>query len=176
MRPTVIALSCAAALMVSPAVRAEGEAWRAFKGQVVVSDVLLAPSFDSDQELITTLHRVRCSTVTATYDFWRLHLIAFLDPVPDEGTETALVVARDVTAPKERKGARPEETGAAVRLFEVPIQPGQKILHMNDFVLSRSMGFEPGHDYELTVETRPDGEVGPSEKRDVNARGVVTLR
>ena len=38
------------------------------------------------------------------------------------------------------------------------------------------MGFERGHDYELTVETSTDADIGTGEKRDVNARGVVTLR
>jgi hypothetical protein len=174
---TSAALFCAAALLASGTARADDQAWREFRGQVLVSDVLLAPSFDSDQELITTLRRVKCSTVTATYGFWRLHLVAFLDPAAGDGTETAALVARDVTNLKERKGAR-LEGGTEVKVFEVPVQPGQKVVQMNDFVLSESMGFERGHDYELTVETSRDAELGAGagEKRDVNARGVVTLR
>lgn len=159
---------------------AQDEAWHQFKGQVVVSDVLLAPSFDSDQTMIAALNRVKCTQIAETHGFWRLHMVAFLDRAVDG--ETARVVARDVTVAGAAHAIRPKGSaaGKAVRVFEVEAQPEQKILQMNDFVLSESMGFQQGHDYELTVEDGGDAAGVAArrvvEKRDVYARGVVTLR
>jgi hypothetical protein len=148
---------------------ADGEAWRQFRGQVVISDVLLAPSFGSDRVMITSLNRMRRSVVAEVTGFWRLHLVAFLDPGA-EG-DVLMLAARDVTS-AENRGAARTRTLDPVRVFEVPVQPAQRILHMNDLVLTRSMGFERGHDYEVTVEKNPDS----GGKADVYARGVVTLR
>jgi hypothetical protein len=157
-----------AATAVSPA-RADDEAWKEFKGQVVISDVLLASSFGSDQVMITSLNRVRRSAVGAVEGFWRLHCIAFLQGGV-EG-DTLVVSARDVTSAQDRHDAR-RGTAKAVRVFEAPIQPDQKILQLNDFVLTEAMGFQRGHHYELAVEKSPD----TGGKPDVYARGVVTLR
>jgi hypothetical protein len=179
MKPGTWGLVPMVLLASSAPVGAEGEAWNEFKGQVVVSNVLLAPSFVSDQLMIAALHRVKCSEVTATHGFWRLHLVAFLDRSVD--AEVLRVVARDVTA----TGARPAghraamadvDARRAVKVFEVEAQPSQKILQVNDLVLSATMGFERGHDYELTVEDVGDAPAVGPEKRDVHARGVVTLR
>jgi len=163
---------------------AEDEAWREFKGQVVVSDILLAPSFSSDELMIATLLRWKCSQVTSAHGFWRLHMVAFLDRAV--AGETVRIVARDVTAPPARPaaaevdGPAARKKATAVKVFEVEAQPEQKILQMNDFVLSEAMGFQQGHDYELTVEDerRPLQTAAPrgAEKTDVYARWVVTLR
>jgi hypothetical protein len=150
-------------------VAADEEAWSRFKGQVVISDVLLAPSFGSDRVMITSLSRMRVSTVQEVGDFWRLHLVAFLDPGADG--HTLHVVARDITAPADRSRARSGSL-PALRVFETSGEPGQKVLHMNDLVLTEAMGFQRGHDYEVSVENDP----GPSGKEDVYAQGVVTLR
>jgi len=162
---------------------AQDEAWRAFKGQVVVSDVMLAPSFGSDELMIATLRRVKCSEVTSTRGFWRLHLVAFLDRAASD--ESVRIIARDITAPPARPAAAEGEGPAArkkaahVKVFQVEAQPDQKILQLNDLVLSEAMGFQSGHDYELTVEAPAapvPGAPRGAEKQDVYARGVVTLR
>ena len=148
---------------------ADEEAWHRFKGQVVISDVLLAPSFGSDRVMITSLSRMRVSAVLEAGDFWRLHLVAFLDPGADG--QTLHVVARDITAPEDRDQAR-RGSLAALKVFETPGEPGQKIMQMNDLVLTEAMGFHRGHTYEVSVENDP----GPRGKEDVYAQGVVTLR
>src|SRR4051812_30463741 len=107
-----------AVVMVAAApARADDEAWREFKGQVVVSDVLLAPSFGSDQLMIAVLRRVKCTQVASAHGFWRLHMVAFLDRAAG-GSDTARVVARDVTAaaPAARH-AKPR--GALVKTIKV---------------------------------------------------------
>ena len=85
MRPMVIALSCAAALMVSSAVRAEAEALARVQGTGGGQRRLAGAELRFGPGAHHTLRRVKCSTVTAVYDFWRLHLIAFLDPAATRG-------------------------------------------------------------------------------------------
>jgi len=74
-----------------------------------------------------------------------------------------------------------------VRLFELTAMRGDKEVSIDDLVLTAAMGFEAGHRYEMTVERHEDtpetdvlgaglpGAV-PAGKRDVYAKGVVTLR
>jgi hypothetical protein len=145
------------------------EAWGQFRGQIVISDVLLAPDFGSDRVMITSLNRMRRSVVQEVTGFWRLHLMAFLDE-PAAG-ETLHVVARDLTMPVNRDRARRGEL-PPLRVFETPSEPGQKILHMNDLVLTEGMGFQRGHEYGVTVER----EAEDGGKEDVYAQGVITLR
>jgi hypothetical protein len=181
-------LPVVAVAVVAPAAQpafAQDEAWREFKGQVVVSDILLAPSFSSDELMITTLNRVKCTQVSSTRGFWRLHLVAFLDRAVDD--DSVRIIARDITAPPAHpaaaagEGPAAHKKPAAVKVFQVEAQPEQKVLQLNNLVLSPAMGFQPGHDYELTVEDAqplpaPPGAPRGAEKRDVYARGVVTLR
>jgi hypothetical protein len=148
---------------------ANEEAWRQFRGQVVVSDVLLAPSFGSDRVMIVSLNRMRRSAVDEVKGFWRLHLVAFLDPAA-EG-RVLRVAARDVTSADSRRAARLNLLGP-MRVFEVAAPPDPKFLQMNDLVLTPAMGFERGHEYQVTVEKDPDS----GGKADVYARGVITLR
>jgi hypothetical protein len=145
------------------------QAWSQFRGQVVISDVLLAPDFGSDRVMVTSLNRMRRSAVDEVSGFWRLHLVAFLD-TPAAG-EMLHVVARDITAPEDRDRARRGEL-PALRIFETPSDPGDRVLHMNNLVLTEAMGFQRGHEYGITVEK--DAEDGG--KQDVYAQGVVTLR
>jgi hypothetical protein len=145
------------------------QAWGQFRGQVVISDVLLAPAFGSDRVMITSLNRMRRTEVQEVTGFWRMHLVAFLD-TPAAG-EMLYVVARDLTGAEDRDRARRGEL-PPVRIFETPSQPGQKILHMNDLVLTEGMGFQRGHEYGVTVEK--EAEAGG--KPDVYAQGVITLK
>jgi len=148
---------------------AGAEAWGQFRGQIVFSDVLLAPDFGSDRVMVTSLNRMRRSAVQEVTGFWRLHLVAFLDE-PAAG-EMLHVVARDVTAPADRDRARRGEL-PPVKVFETPSEPGQRVLHMNDLVLTEAMGFQRGHEYGVTVEKDPED----GGKEDVYAQGVITLR
>jgi hypothetical protein len=143
------------------------QAWDQFHGQIVISDVLLAPDFGSDRVMITSLNRMRRTVVQEVTGFWRLHLVAFLDE-PAAG-EMLHVVTRDLTASEDRarRGELPP-----LRVFETPSELGQKILHMNDLVLTEGMGFKRGHEYRVTVESESDD----GGKQDVYAQGVITLR
>lgn len=145
------------------------QAWGQFRGQIVISDVLLAPDFGSDRVMITSLNRMRRTVVQEVTGFWRLHMVAFLDE-PAAG-EMLHVVTRDLTAPDDRDRARRGDL-PPLRVFETPSEPGQKILHINDLVLTEGMGFKRGHEYGVTVEK----ETEDGGKEDVYAQGVVTLR
>jgi hypothetical protein len=135
---------------------------REWKGKVVVSDVLLAPELGANPQMMAAgLRRMQRSVISGVEGFWRMHFVAFLER-PAEG-ETLNVVATDVTDPSNRKN---------VRVFEVPADPAQRVLHMNNFVVAENMGFERGHQYEITVEKSGT----PSGKQDVYARGVITLK
>ena len=149
---------------VAPAAAGD-QAWGQFRGQIVISDVLLAPDFGSDRVMITSLNRMRRTSVQEVTGFWRLHLVAFLDE-PAAG-EMLHVVTRDLTAPDDRDRARRGEL-APLRVFETPSEPGQKILHMNDLVLTEGMGFKRGHEYGVTVEKRAPR---PEEKRTSMPKG-----
>jgi hypothetical protein len=148
----------------------EDEAWQAFHGQVLVSDVMIAPTeaFDSGATLVAALRRVERKAVDARDGFWRLHLVAFLDPAAP--SRALRMRATDITAPQHR---------VQVRLFDVDGEPGQKMLSMKDLVLSGDMGFKPGHQYELAIEQGGDEapEAKPAAgKPDVYAKGMITLR
>jgi hypothetical protein len=143
------------------------ETWTQFRGQVLFSNILFAPpgQFPSAGARTASLRRTGRNTVESTGGFWRLHCVAFLDPLP-KGSELR-VRATDVT-----DAAKPHE----VRVFHETIAPGQRELTMDDLVLTDTIGFESGHRYEISIE-RGDDEPGVSlaGKRDVYAKGVVTL-
>jgi hypothetical protein len=126
-------------------------------GQVVVSDVMLAPGVGA-----VALKRFQRAVVRQVAGFWRLHMMAFLDREVD-GDAVALGVY-DVTSPGERK---------QVKVFDVPVESGARTVHLNDFVVSPPMGFEAGHKYEVAIEPAGGDRGG---KRDAYAKGVVTLR
>lgn len=158
-RPAV--LGSAAGLVEEAAPPALSDAaWQEFRGKVIVSDVLLASQFGSDQVKINSLNRVQRTAVTGAEGFWRLHFIAFLDrPI---GGDTVNLTAYETG----------DKTRRAVKTFEVPVPPGSKELHLNNFVVSEGMGFRRGQSYDLVVE--PADKVNG--KQDVVARGVITLR
>jgi hypothetical protein len=150
----VVVMTLALAAGPGPA-RAEPESGD-FAGQVVVSDVLLAPGVTS-----AALRRFQRSAIQAVGGFWRLHMVAFLDRAA-EGEAVALT-AYDVTAAGERK---------QVRVFEVPVELGARTVQLNDFVISEALGFARGHKFELDI--GPAGDAGG--KPGPYAKGSVTLR
>jgi hypothetical protein len=149
----------------APGLSAVDVAAKTFRGQVVFSDVLIAPAaqFPSGDALVGALQRLKRSTVQGTDGFWRLHMVAFPSPVPSTGTYR--LRATDTTNPKERK---------QVKVFEIGGQTGQAELEVKDLVLTDVMGFKPGHRYEIAVVGSGDDE-GAAVKEDVYAQGVITL-
>ena len=138
--------------------------WGQFHGQVVFSDIMIASpaQFPSDAAMSEALRRLKRTTVEGADGFWRLHMVAFLDPAPR--VTSFRLRATDVTDPKDRH---------EVKMFEVDGQPGQAELEINDLVVTNVMGFERGHRYEIAV--MPRGEDPPAGKGDVYAKGVITL-
>jgi hypothetical protein len=163
-----------AAVMVLLAGRAravEGDlVWGQFRGKLLFSDVMLAPAsaFPSESLRAASLRRLERSTIEGRGGFWRMHGQAFLDPVPTGGK--LRLRAMDASEGDQKRD---------IRVFEVDIQPGQRDLPLADLVLTDAMGFVAGHRYEIVVERGgPGGGDGtPDEgKRDVYAKGVITLR
>jgi hypothetical protein len=157
----------------------EDEAWQAFHGQVVISDIMIAPSdaFESGATMVAALRRVERNAVGARDGFWRLHAVAFLDPILTSGT--LRLRASDVTAPNQHD---------QVKIFDVRGQAGQKVVPLPDLVLTAAMGFQAGHKYELAIERVDDqtatdvvpvaggAPAAASGKADVCAKGMITLR
>ncbi len=139
---------------------------KTFRGQVLFSDVLIAPAaaFPSGDALVAALQRLKRSSVQGTDGFWRLHAVAFPSPVPT--TASIELRATDTTEGSPRK---------LIKVFEIAAQPGQAELPIPDLVLTGVMGFQRGHRYELAVVGAGDQDAG-AVKEDVYARGVVTLR
>ncbi|HLK92322.1 MAG TPA: hypothetical protein VKZ18_20680 [Polyangia bacterium] len=144
--------------------------WGQFMGQVVFSDVLIAPAsqFPSPTAMTDALRRLKRTTVEGSEGFWRLHMVAFLQGVAQAAGASQSgsyeLRATDVTDPKDRR---------EVRRFDVEGLPNQTELPINDLVVTEVMGFERGHRYEMAVVRRADGEAGG--KADVCAKGVITL-
>ncbi len=149
----------------APGLSAVDVAAKTFRGQVVFSDVLIAPAseFPSGDALVGALQRLKRSAVQGTEGFWRLHMVAFPSPVPPGGTYRLRAI--DTTNPKERK---------QVKVFEIGGQPGQAELEVKDLVLTDVMGFKPGHRYEIAVLGSGDDDAKAG-KEDVYAQGVITL-
>jgi hypothetical protein len=159
-------LLAAAMLMTMFAARAraqgEDEAWQAFHGQMVISDIMIAPAdaFESGATMVSALHKAERTTVGARDGFWRLHAVAFLDPA---ATGALRMRALDVTAPNQRE---------QVKVFDLAGQAGQKILPVADLVLTGAMGFKPGHRYELSIEPAPE-EAGTGSPSGIGAAAAA---
>jgi hypothetical protein len=165
----VVATTLAA---LAPLAAADDGLWRTFRGRVVFSDVALAAAsnFESSAQMTSALRRIERSAFDQSAGFWRLHVIAFLDrPAP---TSSLVLRATDTRDPRAAR---------AVRVFEVPVERGEKELRLDDFVVTPTMGFAPGGSYEFAIEAPGDaGTTGPETakagKADVYAKGVITLR
>lgn len=160
------------------------EAFAAFRRQVVMSEIQIAPldDFPSGAALLATLRRLSTREIGARQGFWRFHFVAFPDPAPD--TAEVWTSLTDVTEPGRRR---------EVKVFEMSAQPGARSLLVDDVVLTEAMGFQHGHTYEVAV-TRGDGDAafadgpagaasgsgrpsGSSRSRSaVLAVGVITLK
>ena len=139
-------------------------AWQEFRGKVVVSDTLLASQFGSDAVKISSLHRFQRAAVNGAEGVWRLHFIAFLKaPIDSDSVNLIAYESGD--------GSR-----QPVRVFEVPVEPGSRELHLNNFVVSESMGFRRGQAYDLVIEAPGKTSEAAHGKQDVAARGMITLR
>lgn len=138
---------------------------KAFHGQVLFSDVMIAPAsaFPSGDAMVGALQRLKRQSVQGTDGFWRLHAVAFPSPVPTSGTYR--LRATDTTNDKQRK---------QVKVFEISGQPGQPELEISDLVLTDVMGFQRGHRYELAVIGGGEDDATAG-KADVYAQGVITL-
>jgi len=150
---------------------ADDAMWRSFRGRVMFSDVALAPAatFESPTVMTAALRRIGRTTFDQTAGFWRIHMLAFLDrPAP---TGVLKMRASDVTDPR-----APRE----VRVFEVPVERGDRELRLDDFVVTEAMGFARGASYQISIESGDEGtgaaEAGKAGKADVYAKGVITLR
>ena len=163
--PVVASLTPPPSLVPATGPLAVDVAAKTFRGQVLFSDVLIAPAsaFPSGDAMVTALQRLKRSSVQGTDGFWRVHAVAFPSPVPTGGSYRLL--ATDTTAGQPRK---------QVKVFEISGQPGQAELEISDLVLTDVMGFERGHRYELEVVGGDDGGAGAG-KADVFAQGVITL-
>ena len=168
-RVAAIALFAVAALARSAS--ADDAMWRNFRGRVMFSDIALAPAsnFESATVMTAALKRIERSTFDQTAGFWRMHMVAFLDrPAP---TGALRMRATDVTDPR-----APRE----VRVFEVPVERGDRELRLDDFVVTEAMGFARGASYQISIEAGDEApapaEAGKARKADVYAKGVITLR
>jgi hypothetical protein len=163
----------------APVARADDAMWRAFRGRVTFSDVALAPAttFESSATMTAALRRLERSTVEQAAGFWRVHMLVFLDrPAP---TSALVLRATDVTDPRAPR---------QVRVFEVPVERGDRELRLDDFVITEAMGFARDVTYQFTIEApaepasggAPGGAAAPEARKagkaDVYAKGVITLR
>jgi len=168
--PAVAAPPVVASMSQPSASTAEGSsavdaAARAFRGQVILSDVMIAPAsaFPSGDAMVGALQRLKRSTVHGVDGFWRLHMVAFPSPLPEGGTYR--LRATDTTDGKHSK---------PIKVFEIRAQPGHPEVEMPDLVLTDVMGFKAGHSYEIAVVGAGDAEARAG-KGDVYAQGVITL-
>ncbi|HVY38491.1 MAG TPA: hypothetical protein VHM31_11165 [Polyangia bacterium] len=139
---------------------------KTFRGQVILSDVMIAPAaaFTSGDAMVGALQRLKRSTVYGADGFWRLHMIAFPSPAPAGGTYR--LRATDTADGKQSK---------PIRVFEISAQPGHPEVEMPDLVLTDVMGFKAGHSYEIAVVGTGGADTGAG-KEDVYAQGVITLK
>jgi hypothetical protein len=175
MRRWVVGAALVAAVALALPVRADDAMWRAFRGRVMFSDVALAPasSFGNTAMMESALRRIARANLEQNAGFWRIHMLVFLDrPAP---TGTLVMRASDVTdarAPRQ------------VRVFEVPVERGDRELRLDDFVVNEAMGFQRDVTYQFAIEVPSEpgngaaetGRVGRAGKADVLAKGVITLR
>ena len=159
--PVVASMSQPAASPPEGALAVDAAA-RTFRGQVILSDVMIAPAaaFTSGDAMVGALQRLKRSTVHGVDGFWRLHMIAFPSPAPADGTYR--LRATDTSDRKQRK---------PVKVFEISAQPGHPEVEMPDLVLTDVMGFKAGHSYDIAVVGFRRRRGGRRKRRRVRPRG-----
>jgi hypothetical protein len=148
-------LGLLAALLLLPRVAA-ADAWGALKGRIFVSDTEFGSGFASDAEMISAIKK-QSKTVIKGDGTWTFHLVVFLkEPA---GADKINIVYYDVTKKREQ-----------VNFSEVDVKPDQKMVQLNGITVSRDLGFEKGHKYDVLA-TRL---IGGKEK--VYAKAQLTLK
>ena len=135
-------------------------------GLIVASDVYLrATPFASAETLVEAMSRLRPPQPIGTCcgGAWRVHFAALLERPP--GDQTLDLVFYDLPAV-----GRP---GARIRVFSsaIPVSPDETTIIIDDFVISKDLGFVAGHRYEVSLWRRA-GAADPSPL----ATGIFTLR
>jgi len=115
-----------------------------YKGRIIVSDVPIegaGESADSAAELVAALSKMRVEREIAGCcdGSWRIHFAALLDRAP--GGDALVLAFQD------KDGTH----GKDVFSTEIAVTPKQTFILMNDFVLSRDLGFRAGHTYGVTL-------------------------
>jgi hypothetical protein len=128
---------------------------QAQKGKIVVSDQEFA-SYASDKEMTQAIKKQGKTTFKGDGS-WTLNFMVFLNAAP--GANQINLVYYDVTKKREQ-----------VSFSEVGVKPDQKIVLLNGQAISKEMGFQKGHRYDVLA-TRI---VGGKEK--VFAKGSITLK
>jgi hypothetical protein len=139
----------------------------AHTGVIVTSDVyLLATPFDSAATLVDAINRLQQpQAISASCGgAWRLHFAALLARPPGEGM---LDLEFDDTS-----SSSSVRTEQRTRVFSsaVPVRSGDATVFVNDFVISKDLGFAAGHRYEVSLWRAPGSD------RQALAKGTFTLK
>jgi hypothetical protein len=151
-----IAVLSLLALLALPRV-ARADAWSALKGRIFVSDTEFGSGYDTDAAMISGIKKQAKDSIKGEGGAWTFHLMVFLKEAA--GADKINVVYYDVTKKREQ-----------VNFSEVDVQPAQKMAQLNGITVSKDLGFEAGHKYEILA-TRI---VGGKEK--VYAKTTLTLK
>jgi hypothetical protein len=128
---------------------------QAQKGKIVVSEQEFG-SYGSDKEMTQAIKKLGKTTFKGDGS-WTLNFMVFLNAAP--GANQINIVYYDVTGKRSQ-----------VNFSEVGVKPDQKIVLLNGQTISKEMGFQKGHRYDVLA-TRL---VGGKEK--VYAKGTITLK
>jgi hypothetical protein len=150
-----LGLFAAVALLAAPRV-ASADAWGALKGKIFVSDTEFGSGFASDAEMISSIKKQSKSVIKGDGS-WSFNLVVFLkEPA---GADKINIVYYDITKKREQ-----------VNFSEVDVKPDQKMVQLNGITVSKDLGFEKGHKYDVLA-TRL---IGGKEK--VYAKAQLTLK
>ena len=120
--PPVVASMSQPSASTSEGLRVDAAA-KAFRGQVILSDVMIAPAaaFPSGDAMVGALQRLKRSTVYGADGFWRLHMVAFPSPAPAGGTYRLRATdTTDAQAAQAHQGLRDQRAAGAGRSSRCP--------------------------------------------------------
>jgi hypothetical protein len=154
-RPKILAALGLAALLALPRL-ASADALGALKGKIFISATEFGSGFGSDAEMASSIKKQSTSVIKGDGS-WNFNLTVFLkEPA---GADKINIVYYDVTKKREQ-----------VNFSEVDVKPDQKMVQLNGITVSRDLGFEKGHKYDVLA-TRL---IGGKEK--VYAKAQLTLK